>query len=66
MPCDAPASYSFRSTANAPFETPANCHGPDGDQITGIDLGWGQFRRPGLDADVAIAAGNALLAYALP
>jgi putative heme-binding domain-containing protein len=24
----------------------ANCHGPDGDEITGIDLGRGQFRRP--------------------
>jgi putative heme-binding domain-containing protein len=24
----------------------ANCHGPDGNEITGIDLGRGQFRRP--------------------
>lgn len=24
----------------------ANCHGPDGDEIAGIDLGRGQFRRP--------------------
>ena len=24
----------------------ANCHGPDGDEIQGIDLGRGQFRRP--------------------
>lgn len=32
--------------------TCANCHGPDGDQITGIDLGRGQFRRPMTDQDL--------------
>lgn len=31
----------------------ANCHGPDGDQITGIDLGRGRFRRPMTDDDLA-------------
>ena len=31
----------------------ANCHGPDGDQIAGIDLGRGVFRRPMTDADLA-------------
>jgi len=30
----------------------ANCHGPDGDLITGIDLGRGRFRRPMTDADL--------------
>lgn len=30
----------------------ANCHGPDGDQIAGIDLGRGQFRRELSDADL--------------
>lgn len=30
----------------------ANCHGPDGDQIAGIDLGRGQFRRPMTDQDL--------------
>ncbi len=30
----------------------ANCHGPDGDLITGIDLGRGQFRRPMTDDDL--------------
>lgn len=30
----------------------ANCHGPDGDQIQGIDLGRGHFRRPMTDADL--------------
>lgn len=32
--------------------TCANCHGPDGDQIAGIDLGRGQFRGPMTDADL--------------
>lgn len=31
----------------------ANCHGPDGDLIPGIDLGRGQFRRPLSDDDLA-------------
>src|SRR6185436_7462636 len=30
----------------------ANCHGPDGNEIAGIDLGRGQFRRPMTDADL--------------
>src|SRR3982750_4744108 len=30
----------------------ANCHGPDGDQIQGIDLGRGRFRRSMTDADL--------------
>jgi cytochrome c oxidase cbb3-type subunit 3 len=32
--------------------TCANCHGPDGDTIAGIDLGRGQFRRPMTDDDL--------------
>jgi putative heme-binding domain-containing protein len=30
----------------------ANCHGPDGDQIAGIDLRRGRFRRPMSDDDL--------------
>src|SRR4051812_17429376 len=30
----------------------ANCHGPDGDQIQGIDLGRGRFRRTMTDEDL--------------
>jgi putative heme-binding domain-containing protein len=33
-------------------QTCANCHGPDGDVITGIDLGRGQFRRQMSDEDL--------------
>jgi putative heme-binding domain-containing protein len=36
---------AFRNTC-------ANCHGPDGNEIQGIDLGRGQFRRPMTDADL--------------
>jgi putative heme-binding domain-containing protein len=38
-------SRAFRNTC-------ANCHGPDGDQIAGIDLGRGQFRRPLSDQEL--------------
>jgi putative heme-binding domain-containing protein len=31
----------------------ANCHGPDGDLIAGIDLGRGMFRRPLSDQEIA-------------
>jgi cytochrome c oxidase cbb3-type subunit 3 len=33
--------------------TCANCHGPDGDQVAGIDLGRGQFRRAMSDQDLS-------------
>jgi putative heme-binding domain-containing protein len=36
---------AFRNTC-------ANCHGPDGDVIPGIDLGRGRFRRPMTDEDL--------------
>jgi len=32
----------------------ANCHGPDGNEIAGVDLGRGQFRRPSSDADLIL------------
>ena len=28
------------------------CHGPDGDQVSGIDLGHGKFKRASTDADI--------------
>ncbi len=33
-------------------DTCANCHGPDGDEIPGIDLGRGRFRRASTDQDL--------------
>jgi putative heme-binding domain-containing protein len=32
--------------------TCATCHGPDGDAVTGVDLGRGQFRRASSDEDL--------------
>jgi cytochrome c oxidase cbb3-type subunit III len=33
-------------------DTCANCHGPDGDEVAGIDLGRGVFRRAKTDQDL--------------
>jgi putative heme-binding domain-containing protein len=38
----------------------ANCHGPDGDQIQGIDLGRGRFRRTMTDADLVRTIRNGI------
>ena len=38
--------------ASAFRDTCANCHGPDGNLIAGIDLGRGLFRRPLSDAEI--------------
>jgi putative heme-binding domain-containing protein len=34
------------------FGSCANCHGPEGDTVPGVDLGHGQFRRASTDADL--------------
>jgi putative heme-binding domain-containing protein len=44
----------------------ANCHGPDGDQIAGIDLGRGKFRRPLSDDEIAGIIRNGLPNTAMP
>jgi putative heme-binding domain-containing protein len=38
----------------------ANCHGPDGDQVAGIDLGRGQFRRPLTDQELVSIIRNGI------
>lgn len=55
----APPALAQHETANdlldgerAYRQSCANCHGPDGDVITGIDLGRGQFRREMTDDDL--------------
>ncbi len=50
---------AFRNTC-------ANCHGPDGDQIAGIDLGRGQFRRPLSDQDLAGIIRNGIPGTPMP
>jgi putative heme-binding domain-containing protein len=46
--------------------TCANCHGPDGDLITGIDLGRGQFRRPMSDDDLVRVIRSGIPNTAMP
>lgn len=45
-------AFDIEDGGRAFRNTCANCHGPDGDQIAGIDLGRGQFRRPLSDQDL--------------
>jgi len=49
----------FRSTC-------ANCHGPDGDQVAGIDLGRGVFRRAKTDKDVVDIIRNGVAGTGMP
>ncbi len=44
----------------------ANCHGPDGNLIPGIDLGRGQFRRPLTDNELAGIIMNGIPSTAMP
>jgi putative heme-binding domain-containing protein len=44
----------------------ANCHGPDGNLIAGIDLGRGQFRRPLTDSELAAIIMNGIPNTAMP
>jgi cytochrome c oxidase cbb3-type subunit 3 len=45
-------AFDIEDGGRAFRNTCANCHGPDGDQIAGIDLGRGQFRRPLTDQEL--------------
>jgi putative heme-binding domain-containing protein len=44
----------------------ANCHGPDGNLIAGIDLGRGQFRRAYTDGELAGIIANGIANTAMP
>jgi putative heme-binding domain-containing protein len=44
----------------------ANCHGPDGDEIAGIDLGRGQFRRASSDEDLIRIIRNGIPGTPMP
>jgi putative heme-binding domain-containing protein len=44
----------------------ANCHGPDGDQIAGINLGRGQFRRELSDRDLVNIIRNGIPGTPMP
>jgi putative heme-binding domain-containing protein len=45
-------AYDVEDGARAYETACANCHGPDGNQIAGIDFGRGQFRSPLSDEDL--------------
>ena len=45
-------AFDIEDGGRAFRNTCANCHGPDGDQIAGIDLGRAQFRRPLTDQEL--------------
>jgi putative heme-binding domain-containing protein len=44
----------------------ANCHGPDGDEIAGVDLGRGQFRRASSDQDLVRIIQNGIPGTPMP
>ncbi len=50
---------AFRSTC-------ANCHGPDGNEVPGIDLGRGVFRRPMTDQDLIDTIRNGIPGTSMP
>ena len=45
-------AFDIEDGGRAFRNTCANCHGPDGDQVAGIDLGRGQFRRSLTDQEL--------------
>lgn len=47
-------------------DTCANCHGPDGDEIAGIDLGRGRFRRASTDEDLVNIIRNGVPGTPMP
>src|SRR5215510_7837900 len=46
--------------------TCANCHGPDGDEVAGIDLGRGVFRRAKTDQDLVQIIRSGVPGTAMP
>jgi putative heme-binding domain-containing protein len=44
----------------------ANCHGPDGDAVAGVDLGHGRFRRASSDADLVDIIRRGIPGTAMP
>jgi cytochrome c oxidase cbb3-type subunit III len=53
-------AFDIEDGGRAFRNTCANCHGPDGDQIAGIDLGRGQFRRPLTDQELVSIIRNGI------
>jgi len=51
-PSDSARQVAIADGARVFQNTCSNCHGPDGNEIPGIDLGRGRFRRPMTDQDL--------------
>lgn len=52
-------SRAFRNSCQS-------CHGPDGDEIAGVDLGRGQFKRASTDADLVRIIRNGIPGTPMP
>ena len=53
-------AFDIEDGGRAFRNTCANCHGPDGDQVAGIDLGRGQFRRTLTDQELVSIIRNGI------
>ncbi len=59
-------AYDVEDGARTFASTCANCHGPDGNLIPGIDLGHGQFRRALTDPELESIIENGIPNTAMP
>jgi cytochrome c oxidase cbb3-type subunit III len=59
-------AYDVQDGARTFASTCANCHGPDGNLIPGIDLGHGQFRRALTDRELENIIENGIPNTAMP
>jgi putative heme-binding domain-containing protein len=59
-------AYDVQDGARTFASTCANCHGPDGNLIPGIDLGHGQFRRTLTDRELENIIENGIPNTAMP
>ena len=53
-------AFDIEDGGRAFRNTCANCHGPDGDQVAGIDLGRGRFRRTLTDQELVSIIRNGI------
>ena len=65
-PAQHATAFDVEDGARSFASTCANCHGPDGNLIGGIDLGRGQFRRSYTDNELAGVIANGIPNTAMP
>ena len=66
LPAQGNAAGDIAAGGRAFQNTCSNCHGPDGGEIPGIDLGRGQFRRPMSDRDLIQTIRTGIPGTAMP